>query len=81
MQQWIKIILSIRRCSVHFWIVSFSIRKTPWILYVWPFFCQLAIWPAHSHTLHDGDDGPLTIVDCFYSTTMMVDRFSFPLPF
>ncbi len=57
MQQWIKIILSIRRCSVHFWIVSFSIRKTPWILYVWPFFCQLAIWPAHSHTLHDGDDG------------------------
>ena len=42
MQQWIKIILSIHRCSIHFWIVSFSIRKTPWILYVWPFFLSVS---------------------------------------
>ena len=45
------------------------------------FFWQLAVEPAHSHTLHDGDHGPLTILDCFYSTTMMVLRFSFPLQF
>ena len=44
-------------------------------------FWQLAVQPARSHTLHDGDDGPLTIVDCFHLTTMMVNRFSFPLQF